>query len=75
LASDDLPPDTDALAACLTERDEAVETGHEPEQQRQVQRLQADRDRDRDPVFRVEGEHLLDRVPVAWRSGPDQPPP
>ncbi|BCB79214.1 hypothetical protein Pflav_056240 [Phytohabitans flavus] len=51
--------------------DEPVETGHEPEQQRQVQRLQADRDRDREPVLRVECEHLLDRVPVGGRSGPD----
>ena len=50
--------------------DEPVETGHEPEQQRQVQRLLADRDRDRDPVLRVPGEHLLDRVPVGGRSGP-----
>ena len=47
-----------------------AETGHEPEQQRQVQRLQADRDRDRDPVLRVPGEHLLDRVPVGGRFGP-----
>ena len=52
--------------------DEPVETGHEPEQQRQVQRLLADRDRDRDPVLRVPGEHLLDRVPVGGRSGHDK---
>ena len=49
-----------------------METGHEPEQQRRVQRLQADGDRDRVPVFRVEGEHLGDRVPVARCSGPGQ---
>ncbi|WP_226345510.1 hypothetical protein [Agilicoccus flavus] len=40
-----------------------METGDEPEQERQVEGLQADRDRDRDPVLRMEGEDLLDRVP------------
>ena len=34
-----------------------------------MQRLLADRDRDRDPVLRVPGEYLLDRVPVGGRSG------
>ena len=46
--------------------DESVETGQEHEQQRHVQRLQADSDRDRARVVCVEGEHLLHRGPVRW---------
>jgi hypothetical protein len=45
-----------------------VETGHEQEQQRQVQRIQADRDRDRGPVLGVVGEDLTKRSGVAGRS-------
>jgi len=50
-------------------RDEPVQTGQEPEQQGQVERLQADGERDCGAVLVVEGEDLGDRVAIGGCTG------